>query len=844
MRKNILLMGITILAAAQVVSAADVHELAGDGLKTSIFNTDEAMPSGDVPIEYPLDTLSIRETVVNANFASPNRSALRLATVDERQLRQRGASRTYPELLRGLPSLYATSETGSYGDAKLNIRGFGQENISVLLNGIPISGLVTGGMYWNNWMGLADATWAVQVQKGVGASMLSDGSVGGSVNIITESPSDAFSVEAGFYGSAWDAASSGASYGAGNGRSSGRYGGAGPFKGYFKIGSGQLRHGWSMNLMASYVGGNGYVESTSVSSFAYMFNLAKSFGDAHKLIFTALGSPENHEQRSLKLSVAEVEEYGVGYNRNWGWRDGKAFNLSRNNYFKPYFTLQHLWNGQRLSMKNSIYLAIGNGGGRWAETKGRSISSFTTDDGHIDWDVAIAANRNPDGSANNILSQYMAGHTQAGAIASMEYRIDGRWKIGAGLHGQLYNTWECERITDLLGADFWYEDYENKSLAGLAGREPVKAVGDYIRTDNGKRILHGTAYATVSYDSKRLSVDVGASVFGSSNRRWDKYNYTGEDIFSKAARGIGASVKGGLLWRVGRGHSLYMNGGWYSRLPYSNVWFSSGNNEITRGVRNERNILGEFGWRCAWTSGHAELTGYAAYWKNRSLMSGKYRQLDSEEARYMVTGLDAIHYGVEASIFQRAGKWLEFNAFASVGEWRWKNDVNAVIYDDYSGVEIGKVAVYCDGLPVADAPQTQIGASAKFLIPAGFSIALDWQFNDRMYADFDPLTRTDPSDRQASYRVPGYHLLGADISWGHDFSLSGATQRRAAESGVTEPGRSRNRRLSLKLFLRGDNLLNTSYIERGKDGADHSLESFRGFWGFGRTFSFGLRLGL
>ena len=36
-------------------------------------------------------------------------------------------------------------------------------------------------MYWNNWMGLADATYAVQVQKGVGASLLSDGSVGGSV---------------------------------------------------------------------------------------------------------------------------------------------------------------------------------------------------------------------------------------------------------------------------------------------------------------------------------------------------------------------------------------------------------------------------------------------------------------------------------------------------------------------------------------------------------------------------------------------------------------------------------------------------------------------------------------
>ena len=161
----------------------------------------------------------------------------------------------------------------------------------------------------------------------------------------------------------------------------------------------------------------------------------------------------------------------------------------------------------------------------------------------------------------------------------------------------------------------------------------MKKVGDYVRTDNGKRIYHGTAYFTVSYESGKVNADLGASVFGSSNQRWDKYNYVGKDIDSDIAHGAGASVKGGVLVKVARGHSLYVNGGWYSRLPYSNVWFSSGNNQITRGVKNEENILGELGWKYVWGSGKLDLTGYAAYWKNRSLMSGKYRQLDADEAR-------------------------------------------------------------------------------------------------------------------------------------------------------------------------------------------------------------------
>ncbi|MGN1216082.1 MAG: TonB-dependent receptor [Candidatus Cryptobacteroides sp.] len=777
MKTNLLLMGIAILSAAPFLRAGD------------------SVPSCGEPVAEITDTLSLRDVIVSSTFSNVSRSPLRLTTIDSETLRSRGAARTYPELLKGIPSLYATSESGSYGDAKLNIRGFGQENISVLLNGIPISGLVTGSMYWNNWMGLSDATYAVQVQKGVGASMLSDGSVGGSVNILTESPSEDFYAQAGFYGS-----------------------GYGTLKGYVKVASGALPKGWSMNLMLSHVRGSGYVDATSVNSYAYMFSLGKRLGSEHSLIFTALGSPEKHEQRSSRLSSAEVDEYGLRYNKNWGLRDGKTFNLSLNNYFKPYFTLQHLWNGEKISMKNSVYLAVGNGGGRWSETKGRPISSYTTG-GQIDWAAAIASNRNEDGSAANILSQYMAGHTHAGVLTSLEYVLGGGCRLGAGLHGQIYNTWEEERITDLLGADCWIEDYEGKSLAGLAGRNPVKVVGDKVRTENGKNICHGTAYLSFSYDSDLVSADLGASVFGSRLHRWDRYNYVGDDVLSDPASGTGASLKGGVLLKAGKGHSIYANAGWYSRLPYSNVWFSSGNNEVTRDVRNERNILGELGWRKVWSSGSLEVTAYSAYWKNKTLMSSKYRQIDSEDSRYMVRGLDALHSGVEASFFQRVGKWLEINAFASIGDWKWKNDVNAVIYDDYSGVEIGKVDVYCDGLPVADAPQTQIGASLKANLPKGFSLGADWQFNDRMYADFDPLSRTDPQDRTPSYRIPSYHLLGADASWTGMFT-----------------------KFSMTLFVQVDNLLDTRFIERGKDGSSHDLDSFRGYWGFGRNASFGARI--
>ena len=817
-----LLMGIAILMSAQFLQAADVPSGNPAPSATTPVPSVEATPFQIGYTATLCDTLTLQEVTVNASFSSPKNSPLRLTTVDNETLKARAAARTYPELLKGIPGVYATAETGSYGDAKFNIRGFGQENIAVLLNGIPISGLTSGNMFWNNWLGLSDATYAIQLQKGVGASMLSDGSVGGSMNIITTTSDDRFSANAGMTASHF-----------------------GTFKGYVSVSSGLLPKGWTVSAMASYVGGHGYVEATDVSAFSYMLNVGKRIGKGHSLLFTALGSPERHDQRSQRLSIEEIDKYGRTYSKNWGYRDGKSYNISQNNYFKPYFTLQHIWDGEKFSMKNSVYLSIGQGGGRWTETTGAPILSFMKD-GHIDWQAVVQANNTtgtvrasdaigPEPSGNaalNILSDFMAGHTQAGAIASAEYHLASKWTVGAGAHYQYYSTWENERITDLLGADFWYEDYASKSLAGLSGRNPYKTVGDYIRTDNGKVTHHGTVYLTSSYVSDKLSANVGLSGFGSINRRWDKYNYTGSDIWSEVAKGLGASIKGGLLWKPAYGHSIYANGGWYSRLPYPSVWFSAGNNEITENVRNERNVLGELGYRYAWGRGGMEVTCYVAYWKNKSMMSDPYKQADAIGAtKYMVTGLDALHYGVEADAFYKPADWVRISAYISLGDWRWKNDVAAVIYDNYSDNQVGTIGVYSDGLPVGGAPQTQVGAAVRFDIPAGFSLDVDWNFNDRMYAEFDPVTRTSAEDRSPAYRIPSYHLLGATLQW------TGAFGRRTA-------ARSDDSFCRLTVFVTGANLLDTMYIERGKDGVGHDLASFRGYWGFGRNFSFGIRLSL
>jgi len=813
-----------------------------------------AQHSGKSTSVVAQDTMQIylKEITLSASFVNERSSPLRLKTISHAEIERKAIGVTYPELLKDVPGIYATSESGSYGDAKINIRGFQQENISVMLNGIPISGLVTGNMFWNNWMGLADATNSIQVQKGIGASMLSDNSVGGTINIITNSTTQKPSLSAGIY-----------------------YTNYGQGKSFFNLNSGQTANGWAMSAMASYAWGKGYVEGSDVNSWAYMLNISKKINNRHSLLLTILGSPEQHQQRSVRLSQTEIDKYGLKYSKNWGYLNGEPKNLSENFYHKPYITLNHFFTANdKLNISNTIYLSIGVGGGRWSESKGTRIIDYQKD-GHIDWDAVVAANKavsamenstlsavcstlsavsstlspvsstlsavspaqTEAGSARNILSDYLAGHTQAGFKTNFSYQPTSSLNLQSGIHYQYYSTWEKERITDLLGGEYWYEDYANKSLAGIAGRNPVKKVGDYVRTNNGKIINHATIYFTGNFKSEKWDVRAGTSLMGSTYQRWDKYNYveTGLNmpsiisVSSPTASAIGFSVKGGALYRLTERSSTYINAAYYSRLPYSDVFFSSGTNQLTNNVKNEKNLLTEAGYRYIYQRGSIEITGYYALWKNKTVMSDPYKQLDNTTYRYMIQGLDAIHYGLEFNIEHNLTYWFNLSANASFGSWKWKNDVFANIYDDYSGILIDKVNVYSNGLPVGDSPQTQLSLLAEINLNKGFKLNADWKYNGRLYADFDPTERRNPADRAPSFRLPDYNLVNIGFTWNRDWSIGSRI--------VYE-------KFSTTIFLNINNILNEQYIERGKDGAGHTLASFRGYWGFGINGSMGLRIDL
>jgi len=150
---------------------------------------DATVTNGDVnvgSIACGSDAIGLSEVKVVASYAENRKTPVAVSNISSEEIELKVGNQEFPEILKSTPSVYATKSGGGFGDARINIRGFDQTNIAVMINGIPVNDMENGRVFWSNWAGLADVTKMTQIQRGLGASKLAINSVGGTINIITK----------------------------------------------------------------------------------------------------------------------------------------------------------------------------------------------------------------------------------------------------------------------------------------------------------------------------------------------------------------------------------------------------------------------------------------------------------------------------------------------------------------------------------------------------------------------------------------------------------------------------------------------------------------------------------
>ena len=148
-----------------------------------------------------------KDVFVTATRAIEGVTPVAFSNVTMDEIEARYTVEDVPMILAMEPGVYSYSESGNgTGYSYVQIRGFDQSRIAVMLDNVPLNDNESYQVYWVDHADiLADAE-LVQIQRGVGNSLYGTSAFGGSINVQTaiasDKPEASFTVGGGFYNTA------------------------------------------------------------------------------------------------------------------------------------------------------------------------------------------------------------------------------------------------------------------------------------------------------------------------------------------------------------------------------------------------------------------------------------------------------------------------------------------------------------------------------------------------------------------------------------------------------------------------------------------------------------------
>ncbi|WP_289686305.1 TonB-dependent receptor plug domain-containing protein, partial [Paramuribaculum intestinale] len=138
---------------------------------------------GTITMELAMKHLD--DVVVTQSVGKTRETPVAMSTVGADAIDFKLGGQELMEVLKTTPGIYTIRQGGGFGDAETRMRGFKSANVAMMVNGIPINDMEWGGVYQSNWAGLSDVASNIQTQRGLGATIVSTPSIGGTINITT-----------------------------------------------------------------------------------------------------------------------------------------------------------------------------------------------------------------------------------------------------------------------------------------------------------------------------------------------------------------------------------------------------------------------------------------------------------------------------------------------------------------------------------------------------------------------------------------------------------------------------------------------------------------------------------
>ena len=738
-----------------------------------------------------------------ADIAKDRKTPVAVSTIKAAEIQEKLGSQEFPELLNTTPSVYASKGGGGFGDSRINIRGFDQKNIAVMVNGMPINDMETSSVYWSNWAGLSDVTSAMQVQRGLGSSKLAISSIGGTINILTRSA---------------EAREGGAvSMGVGNDNY---------FKSTASYNTGILESGLSASVLLSHTFGDGYVKGTEFSGSNYFVGLGyRSKNDKHNLQFTFTGAPQTHNQRYTYVTINEFIQRGENgdpnrrYNKDFGYLNGEKYNGKENFYHKPVMSLNYDWKiNETTKLGTVVYGSWGRGGG--SSMVGRINGMYNDnakmydENGLVRYDDIAAWNSGQTvadfgADKKTDYNNYNTGFTKMnsvnshdwyGTVINLNKKLSENFTLDFGVDARTYKGYHFNNVSDFLGASGYREDLNKNfepyiitnSYGSKVSYNPWASKNDegVARYNNDGNVRWYGGFTQLEYSKDNFTAFVQGAISNQDFQRVDHFvnkedpgtykDGTAKPEWKTSWKSIlGGNVKGGVNYNIDDNHNVFGNVGYYSKQPFFNGVYINNTNVLNPDLMNEQIFGVELGYGFRSAVFNANVNVYRTSWEDRIERKstnveviGKDGKPSSVGANVQLNGLAQLHQGVEVDFNIRPTGSLTINGAFSYGDWKYTKDVsNATILDrdtneimlDSNGQPMIK-HLYLDGSKVGDAPQLTASLGVDYRIVGGLKVDGTFRFVDKLYSKIDVMS-AENKDYQGAIELPSFNLLDLGLTY-------------------------------------------------------------------------------
>lgn len=760
------------------------------------------------------ESKTLSDVVVTGTVAIARKTPVAVSTLSAITIEERLGTQEFPEVLKSTPGVHANKQGGGYGDSEIYMRGFDNTNVATMINGVPMNDMENGNVYWSNWAGLSDVTRDMQTQRGLGASKVSAPSVGGTINIITKG------VEAKKGGSM--------AYTMGNDNMN---------KMVFTISTGMNEHGWALTLLGGKSWGDGNAQGLDYVGYNYFLNISKKFNSHHSLSLTAFGAPQEHYQRGSNSALTlanwkKVEQqYGVTdyrFNATYGFdQNGQRKTSDYNVYHKPQISLNHQWQiNDKSNLSTSLYTSIGRGYGyageansNFADASGKTYSysswyggrygqlydDFRKSDGTFDYGAINDINTHSEYGSLMVMSKSLNYHNWYGLLSTYSTRLGQYIDFYGGIDFRYYKGTHTNEILDLYGGKYYMDESRAsvKAVNNYKANDPAwvyqkLGVGDVIYRDYDSHVVQEGLFFQTEFNKDDLSAFVSGSLSNTAYWRYDRLYYDAEHAKSDVKNYWGGTIKGGANWNIDDHNNIFANIGYISRAPkfaYGAFMTSTTSNVTNPNAKNEKifSVEAGYGLRNEWFILH--LNAYWTKWMDKTMTKSTTLGPDQIDAYLNMTGVNAVHQGIELEAKAHPWPWLDVNAMFSLGDWQWASNATGYFYDeqglpltkdgDHASSVMGDdhacASINLDGIRVGGSAQTTANLGLNFKLDKSLKAGLEWTYYGRNYSYYSfsgsnlnvngTLNVADP------WQIPGASIFDAMASYKFKIGGTNATLR-------------------------------------------------------------------